>query len=132
MRLEFKLFLYGVLFFFPVGLIYGVWSHGEPVGTVGIPLIGGLVGMIGAYLALLSRRIDPRPEDDEQGEIAEGQGDQGLFSPWSWWPLAIGASAAIAFLGLAVGFWLTGIGVVFALIALVGWVFEYSRGIHAH
>jgi hypothetical protein len=68
MKLEFKLFLYGVLFFFPIGLIYGVWSHGEPVGTVGIPLIGGLVGMIGAYLALLSRRIDPRPEDDEHGE----------------------------------------------------------------
>ena len=132
MKLEFKLFLYGVLFFFPVGLIYGVFSDGEPVGTVGIPLVGGLVGMIGAYLALLSRRIDPRPEDDDQGEIAEGQGDQGLFSPWSWWPLAIGASAAIAFLGLAVGFWLTGVGVAFAVIALIGWVFEYSRGIHAH
>jgi len=132
MKLEVKLFLYGILFFFPVGLIYGVWSHGEPVGTVGIPLVGGLVGMIGAYLALLSRRIDPRPEDDEQGEIAEGQGDQGVYSPWSWWPLVIGASAAIAFLGLAVGFWLTGIGVALAVIGLVGWVFEYSRGIHAH
>ena len=132
MRLEFKLFLCGVLFFFPVGLIYGIWSGGEPVGTVGVPLVGGLVGMIGAYLALLSRRIDPRPEDDEHGEIAEGQGDQGLFSPWSWWPLAIGASAAIAFLGLAVGFWLTGVGVACGVIALIGWVFEYSRGIHAH
>ncbi|MDM7853612.1 cytochrome c oxidase subunit 4 [Cellulomonas alba] len=132
MKLEVKLFLYGILFFFPVGLIYGVWSHGEPVGTVGIPLVGGLVGMIGAYLALLSRRIDPRPEDDEQGEIAEGQGDQGVYSPWSWWPLVIGAAAAIAFLGLAVGFWLTGIGVALAIIGLVGWVFEFSRGIHAH
>lgn len=132
MKLEVKLFLYGILFFFPIGLIYGVWSHGEPVGTVGIPLVGGLVGMIGAYLALLSRRIDPRPEDDEQGEIAEGQGDQGVYSPWSWWPLVIGAAAAIAFLGLAVGFWLTGIGVALAVIGLVGWVFEYSRGIHAH
>jgi hypothetical protein len=132
MKLEVKLFLYGILFFFPVGLIYGVWSHGEPVGTVGIPLVGGLVGMIGAYLALLSRRIDPRPEDDEHGEIAEGQGDQGVYSPWSWWPLVIGAAAAIAFLGLAVGFWLTGIGVALAIIGLVGWVFEFSRGIHAH
>ena len=132
MKLETKLFLYGVLFFIPVGLIYGVWSDGEAVGMLGIPLVGGMVGMIGAYFALLSRRIDPRPEDDEHGEIEQGAGDQGVYAPWSWWPLAIGAAAAIAFLGLAVGFWLTGIGVVLGVIGLVGWVFEFSRGQHAH
>jgi len=131
-KLETKLFLYGVLFFVPVGLIYAVWSDGEPVGMLGIPLVGGLVGMIGAYFALLSRRIDPRPEDDEHGEIEQGAGDQGVYAPWSWWPLAIGAAAAIAFLGMAVGFWLTGIGAVLGIIALIGWVFEYSRGQHAH
>jgi hypothetical protein len=131
-KLETKLFLYGVLFFVPVGVIYGVWSDGEPVGMLGIPLVGGLVGMIGAYFALLSRRIDPRPEDDEHGEIEQGAGDLGVYAPWSWWPLAIGAAAAIAFLGMAVGFWLTGIGVILGVIGLIGWVFEYSRGQHAH
>ncbi len=35
MKLETKLFLYGVLFFVPVGLIYAAWSGGEAVGTVG-------------------------------------------------------------------------------------------------
>ena len=132
MKLETKLFLYGVLFFIPVGLIYGVWSDGEAVGMLGIPLVGGMVGMIGAYFALLSRRIDPRPEDDEHGEIEQGAGDQGVYSPWSWWPLAIGVAAAVTFLGMAVGFWLSGIGVILGIIALVGWVFEYSRGQHAH
>ncbi|RHA40306.1 cytochrome c oxidase subunit 4 [Cellulomonas rhizosphaerae] len=132
MKLETKLFLYGVLFFIPVGLIYGVWSDGEAVGMLGIPLVGGMVGMIGAYFALLSRRIDPRPEDDEHGEIEQGAGDQGVYSPWSWWPLAIGVAGAVTFLGFAVGFWLSGIGVVLGIIALVGWVFEYSRGQHAH
>jgi hypothetical protein len=131
-KLETKLFLYGVLFFVPVGVIYGVWSDGEPVGMLGIPLVGGLVGMIGAYFGLLSRRIDPRPEDDEHGEIEQGAGDLGVYSPWSWWPLVIGAAAAITFLGMAVGFWLTGIGVILGVIGLVGWVFEYSRGQHAH
>ena len=132
MKLETKLFLYGVLFFVPVGVIYGVWSDGEAVGMLGIPLVGGLVGMIGAYFALLSRRIDPRPEDDEHGEIEQGAGDLGVYAPWSWWPLAIGAAAALAFLGMAVGFWLTGIGVILGVIGLIGWVFEYSRGQHAH
>ena len=132
MRFEAKLFLYGLLFFIPVGLIYALWSDGEPVGTVSIPLVGGLVGMIGAYFALLSRRIDPRPEDDEHGEIEQGAGDQGVFAPWSWWPLAIGLSAAVAFAGLAIGWWLFFIGAAIGVISLVGWVFEFSRGQHAH
>ncbi|KQR16388.1 cytochrome c oxidase subunit 4 [Cellulomonas sp. Leaf334] len=132
MKLETKLFLYGVLFFVPVGLIYAWWSGGEAVGTVGIPLVGGLVGMIGAYFALLSRRIDDRPEDDPLGEIEQGAGDQGVFSPWSWWPLVLGISGAITFAGLAVGWWLSYIGIALGVIGLVGWVFEFSRGQHAH
>lgn len=132
MKLEAKLFGLGILFFIPIGLIYAWWSDGEPVGTVGLPLLGGLVGMIGAYFGLVARRIDPRPEDDELGEIEQGAGDQGVFAPWSWWPLAVGAAAALAFLGLAVGFWITYIAAAFGVIALVGWVFEFSRGQHEH
>ncbi|TQL03920.1 cytochrome c oxidase subunit 4 [Cellulomonas sp. SLBN-39] len=132
MKIEAKLFLYGILFFFPVGLIYGLWSDGEPVGTVGIPLVGGLVGMIGGYFALLARRIDPRPEDDELGDIEQGAGNQGVFSPWSWWPLVIALAASIAFVALAVGWWLMVPATALGAIGLVGWVFEYSRGQHAH
>ena len=44
----------------------------------------------------------------------------------------IGVAAAITFAGLAVGFWLSGIGVALGVIGLVGWVFEFSRGQHAH
>ncbi|WP_258723549.1 cytochrome c oxidase subunit 4 [Cellulomonas sp. NS3] len=132
MKLEAKLFLYGILFFVPVGVVYAVWSDGEPVGTLGIPLVGGLVGMIGGYLALLARRIDDRPEDDPLGEIEQGAGDQGVYSPWSWWPLAIALAAALVFAGLAMGWWLVGLGSVLGLVALVGFVFEFSRGQHAH
>lgn len=132
MIFETKLFLYGLLFFLPVGLVYGIWSHGEPMGTLGIPLVGALVGMIGGYFALLSRRIDPRPEDDPNGEIEQGAGDQGVYSPWSWWPLVIAAAAALTFLGAAAGWWMAYIGAAFGVIGLIGWVFEFSRGQHAH
>jgi len=36
------------------------------------------------------------------------------------------------FLGLAVGWWMVIIGVPFVLLAVIGWVFEFSRGTHAH
>ncbi|GAB3093180.1 cytochrome c oxidase subunit 4 [Isoptericola nanjingensis] len=133
MKIEIKLFLFLAPFFVLVGVIYGFVTHfQEPVGYLGIPLVGALVAMVGAYLALTARRIDPRPEDDEEGEIEQGAGDQGVYSPWSWWPLVIAAAAAIAFLGLAVGWWVLYIGFILGVIGLVGWVFEFSRGQHAH
>ena len=132
MKIEAKLFLYGIVFFIPVGLVYGLWSGGEAVGTIGIPFVGGLVGMVGGYFALLARRIDPRPEDDAYGEIEQGAGNQGTFSPWSWWPLVVAAAASIAFLAMAVGWWLMVPAVILGVVCLVGWLFEFSRGQHAH
>ena len=65
-------------------------------------------------------------------EIHEGAGEQGHFSPWSWWPLVLGLACAAGFLGLAVGWWIVFIAVGLAIVALIGWVYEYSRGDHAH
>lgn len=133
MKIEIKLFLFLAPFFVLVGVLYGLFTgFEEPVGYLGIPLVGALVAMVGAYLALTARRIDPRPEDDEEGEIEQGAGDQGVYSPWSWWPLVIAGAAAVAFLGLAVGWWVLYIGFILGVIGLVGWVFEFSRGQHAH
>lgn len=132
MKVEWKLFLYLTPFFFMIAVVYGLWSSWEPVGTTGLLLVGGLMGMIGFYLARLANHIAERPEDDEDGEITDGAGVQGVFAPWSWWPLAMASGAAICFLGLAVGWWLFGIGVVVGIIATVGWVFEFSTGRFSH
>ncbi|MBD8077561.1 cytochrome c oxidase subunit 4 [Cellulosimicrobium arenosum] len=132
MKVEFKFFLLVTPFFAVVALIYGLWSGWEPVGSVGLILTSALVGMIGGYLWLTAKRIDPRPEDDPDGLVEQGAGDQGVYAPWSWWPLAIGSAAAVTFLGLAVGWWLVYVGVAIGAVALVGWVFEFSRGQHAH
>jgi hypothetical protein len=122
-----------VAFFTPIGVIYGLITNwDEPVGTCGIFLVAALSGLIGLYLYLTSRRIDDRPEDDPEGEIAQGAGELGFFPPYSWWPLPLAVAAAMVFLGIAVGWWLFIIGAGAAVIALVGWVFEYYRGAHAH
>ncbi|XBH23116.1 cytochrome c oxidase subunit 4 [Jonesiaceae bacterium BS-20] len=132
MKVETNLFLYLVPFFVVVGAVYGFMSDFEPAGTLCLLLLAGLVGMIAWYLRKVSLTIDARPEDDAHGEIAQGAGEQGVYAPWSWWPIVIASAAAISFLGLAAGWWIFGIGAAFAVIGLVGWVFEYSRGIHAH
>lgn len=138
MKPEIRIFVIIGTFFGLAAIAYGVWTytsgeHGlEPVGTAALIMVTLLGYMIAGYLWATARRIDPRPEDDPYGEIAQGEGDQGSFAPWSWWPLVIAGAAAIAFLGMAVGWWLTGVGAVFGIIGLVGWVFEFSRGQHAH
>ena len=124
------------VFAFTMAAIYGYWTSTtelgiEWVGVMGLVLAGLLGFMIGWYLWITRRRLEPDPSDDPVGDIDEIQGEFGFFSPHSWWPLFLGASAAICFLGLAVGWWLVYIGAFFAVPALIGWTFEYFKGEHA-
>ena len=133
LRVESWLFGAGTFFFAPVGVIYGILTDWrEPVGFVGLFLTAGLSLMVGWYLWFTSRHIDARPEDDPQAPIEAAAGEYGFFSPHSWWPLPLAAASAIVFLGAAVGWWISLIGVGLSGLALVGCVFEYWRGAHAH
>jgi hypothetical protein len=35
-------------------------------------------------------------------------------------------------LGVVIGWWLFIIGVAIGLLTLIGWIYEYYRGVHAH
>ena len=129
MKAEFRLFVVIGTFFTVVGLIYGMVTHWrEPVGPFGLLLCAGLSALIGFYLWETGRKLDPRPEDDPSALISAAEGEYGFFSPHSWWPLPLAASAAVIFLGLAVGWWLFIIGLCLAVAALIGWTYEYFRG----
>ena len=65
-------------------------------------LSGGLTGLIGGFFWFVSRRIDARPEDRKDADIADGAGELGFFSPASYWPFALALSAAL--MGLALAF----------------------------
>ena len=60
----------------------------EVIGTTALILSGGLALIIGSYFWFVSRRIDPRPEDRLDADIAEGAGELGFFSPGSYWPIS--------------------------------------------
>jgi hypothetical protein len=124
-------------YFTVADIAYAIWTHidtgaVEPIGTAAIGLLVVLSIFIAFYLFSGMRRSATLPEDNMDGEIEEGAGEVGFFSPWSWWPLMLGASAAVAFAALAVGWWLFFIAVPFAVVAVVGFVFEYDRFSHAH
>jgi cytochrome c oxidase subunit IV len=132
LRTEALIFVGAAVFFAVIAVIYGLLTTWEPVGATALFLLAGLGGLTGIYLLVLGNRIDPRPEDDPFADIEVGAGEVGVFSPWSWWPLVLGIATALLFLGLAVGAWVAAIGAVLAVIGLVGLVYEFSRGQHAH
>jgi len=134
MRANAILFWLLAAFFGVMTVLYTLWNIAETgdvewTGTVAIPLSGALAAFIAFYIGrvrasqggeIAADRLDA-DIDDESPEIGE-------FSPWSWWPVLLGGSVALAALGLAVGVWIVFIAAPLILVALTGWVFEYYRG----
>jgi uncharacterized membrane protein len=131
MKFEGSLFIGCAVFFGATDIVYWYFSK-DPTGTTALALSVGLAFLIGFYLLFTGRRLPPRPEDNPEGEIAEGAGELGFFSPHSWWPLYVGLAAALAALGVAIGWWLFLIGLLFTFLTVIGFVFEYYRGSYAH
>ena len=104
----------------------------DPTGTAALILTFFLVLMIGLYLGLLSRRINPRPEDEKLGEIAEGAGELGFFPPQSIWPLYCAGTLVLVALAPVFGWWLMIVGAGLAFFTVSGWIYEFYRGDHAH
>ena len=125
MWVESRVFEICAAFFFLAGIVYAVLT-GEPVGIAGLFLTGGLALIIGTYFRFVARRLQQRPEDNPDAEIADGAGEVGFFSPGSYWPVGLAASAA--FVGLSLGFWyipMLVVAVVLLLLMVAGLVFEY-------
>jgi hypothetical protein len=125
-------------FFVVVTVVYGVWTGvWAPLGieTAGFPafiMVSLLSALIATTLTWASKRFPDRAEENLDAEVSDEAGVQGSFAPYSWWPLWTAIGAAMAFLGVAAGWWILAIGSVFVIVGLVGWVMEFSRGVHAH
>jgi cytochrome c oxidase subunit IV len=131
MKFEGSLFVGCAIFFGAADIVYWYFSK-DPTGTVALALSVGLAFLTGFYLLFTGRRLPERPEDNPHGEIEEGTGELGFFSPHSWWPLYVGMAAGLAALGVAIGWWLFLIGLLAVFLTTIGFVFEYYRGIYAH
>ncbi len=134
MKTEYKIFAGVAVFLFGAATVYALYTYGdvgtiEWVGTVALILSGLLCSMCGGFFWFVARRIDLRPEDRPDGEIAEGAGEIGFFSPGSYWPFGIALAATIAGLGLVFWqWWLITLGLVMVIFTACGMLFEYYTG----
>jgi uncharacterized membrane protein len=110
-------------------LTYGGW---EPIGTAVLAMLTFMSTFLAFYLWKTDRTQGLVPEDRLDANIEDGESEIGFFSPWSWWPIYLGLASALVFASLAIGWWLTYFVVPLAIIGVVGYVFEHSRGLHAH
>jgi hypothetical protein len=105
----------------------------DPTGTAALVMTTLLAALVSFYLGFHASKMEPRPEDRMDAEVADGAGELGFFPPYSWWPLWCGLTAAVIVFGLAMStWWLSMIGAGFGIVALSGWIFEYYVGEHAH
>ncbi|MGH3908479.1 MAG: cytochrome c oxidase subunit 4 [Pseudonocardiaceae bacterium] len=133
MGVEARIFEIITAFFFLSAVVYGLWSSGEPVGTVALTLTGGLTLIVGTYFRFVARRVRMRPEDNTEAEISDGAGELGFFSPGSYWPFGIALAASVLGLGLVFAeWWLVAGGVMVVLLTVAGLVFEYHVGPSEH
>lgn len=142
MHIEARLFEFLTAFFALCAVGYGALTAIFPTregggvewaGTTALVLTTGLSLIVGTFFRFVARRLDTRPEDYEDAEIADGAGELGFFSPSSWWPLLIALSASVTAVGLALWLpWLLVAGVCFVLASVAGLVFEYYVGPEKH
>lgn len=139
MRIEARLFEILTGFFLLAAVAYGGLTgvfapYGlEWVGTTALVLTAGLSLIIGTFFRFVARRLDTRPEDYQDADIADGAGELGFFPPHSWWPILIALAFSTTAIGAALWLpWLIVSGVVLVLAAVCGLVFEYYVGPEKH
>ena len=92
MRAEAWIFGMTTAFFVVVSPAYWLITH-DWTGTSALTMTTLLAGMMTLYLGFHAAKMDPRPEDRKDGEIADGAGELGFFPPYSWWPMWCGYAA---------------------------------------
>ena len=132
MKAETWTFAICTVFFVLVAPAYWLIAK-DPTGTAALIMTALLTLLVTFYLGFHASRMEPRPEDRKDAEIADGAGELGFFPPYSWWPLWCAATLAVIVFGTALGaWWLLIIGGALGSVALCGWIFEYYKGVHAH
>ena len=132
MKAEAWIFGICTVFFLLVAPAYWFITY-DWTGTSALTMTTLLTLLVTFYLGFHASKMEPRPEDRQDAEIADGAGELGFFPTYSWWPLWAGLTlGVIVFATAMAAWWLVLIGVGLGTLALCGWIYEYYVGEHAH
>jgi hypothetical protein len=129
MRVEAALFGVLAVFLVPVSVIYWYYSQ-DWTGTACLVFSILLAFMVAYYLWFTARRMEARPEDRPDAEIAEGAGEVGFFAPHSWWPIGMALGFTVTTVGLVIGPFLSLIGIGILAYTTLGLLFEFYVGMN--
>jgi len=122
------------ILFFGIGIFYAIMATiyasigGDPAGIACLILSSALALLVAFYVWFTQKKIGAvLPEDNLDAEIADGAGELGVYSPHSWWPLAVASCTILAGLGLIIGWWLTAIAAGLLILSIIGFVTEYEK-----
>lgn len=137
MKANYVMFTVLGVFLLIVGLVYGWLGYAFDSGIewAGFPALLALAAMsfmIAVFLFMNARRHGRGAADRDDAEVHEEAGVQGTFAPYSWAPLWTALGCSMAFAGIPIGWWLTGLGVAVAMVGVIMWVMEFSWGPHSH
>lgn len=141
MKMQAYMFMGISTFFGVVAGVYVFWSYQdfgaiEWTGTTALVISIAFGWMVGYWVWQAARRSEHfhglPAEERLEGEIPEGAGEYGFFSPHSWWPLFVALAVVFFSVGLAIGAWMMIIGMFAIILTSIGWVFEYYRGEFEH
>ena len=102
MKVESRLFVFSGAFMGGMGAAYYLASH-EDAGAALLLLSFAAMVFAGVYLARVSLRIPPRPEDRGDATPGDGAGVVGWFPASSAWPLGMGIGAVTITAALVMG-----------------------------
>jgi hypothetical protein len=132
MKAESLIFGICTVFFVLVAPAYWLIAR-DPTGTSALVMTALLTLLVTFYLGFHANKMDPRPEDRQDAEIADGAGELGFFPPYIWWPMWCGLTLGVVVFSTALeAWWLMIIGFGLGGLALCGWIYEYYVGDHAH
>jgi hypothetical protein len=110
------------------GVVYLLWTGGEPAGTALLVLAGACTGIIGGYLAVAARATARGQErGGGGGHEQDATADEPFLPHASVWPLELGAGTTLTLVGLMLGRPVLVVGALVTSHALWGWARQSRR-----
>jgi hypothetical protein len=102
-------------------IVYGLLAK-ELAGAV----LLGVFAVALLYIATVLEHAGPYDFAENDQDAEPEVGPSHLFPP-SWWPLGLAAGAALFMIGLKFDIYVLGVGVVVALVSIIGWYVQAGR-----